>query len=102
VNPSDEDNPSWGGSENEQVGFTAAASALAACCANIVADCQKNTEAMANLEMKNFTTIDKDFFPSLFTAQENKKPELERDPFDEMDELFNEMGDELNDELGEF
>ncbi|CAJ1959343.1 unnamed protein product [Cylindrotheca closterium] len=93
------ENPSWGGSENEQVGFTAAASAIAACCANIVADCQKNTEAMANLEMKNFTTID---FPSMFTAEQSKKPELEQDPFDEMEELFKEMGDELNDELGEF
>jgi len=94
-------NPNWGGSENEQVGFSAAASALAACCANIVADCQKNTEAMANMEMKTFATIEQ-AFPSMFTAEESEKPQLERDPFDEMEELFSDMGDELNDELGEF
>ncbi|KAL3934440.1 MAG: hypothetical protein SGBAC_009843 [Bacillariaceae sp.] len=91
--------PNWGGTEQEQIGFSAAASAIAACCANIVADCQRNTEAIANMEMKNFTTID---FPNMFTAEESETPQLEQDPFDEMEELFNEMGDELNDELGEF
>lgn len=94
-------NPSWGGSENEQVGFTAAASAIAACCANMVADCQKSTQAMANLELKNFTQIDKDFFPGLFGAEQSKKTEQDT-TFDEMQELFNEVGGELNNELGEY
>lgn len=78
-------NPNWGGSEDDgEAGF---ASSLASRVASLVADCERNSNAVANFN------IHKDFFPSLFSRVESEKNAKEQDEsFDKENELFSDMG----------